>query len=76
MTEIAIETEIGTGTTIATEIAATTTTESIATTMETEMTAESMVADMIAATTATIGAGMGIAGCTGMGTVGFTNRCF
>jgi len=40
MTEIAIETEIGTGTTIATEIAATTTTESIATTMETEMTAD------------------------------------
>ncbi len=83
--EIATEIEIEIGATIATEIAATTTTESIGITMGIGMTAESMetemtdatwtgMGDMIAAMTATTGAGMGVAGSTGMAATGFTKN--
>jgi len=84
MTEIEIATEIERGNTIATEIAATTTTGSIGITMGTGMTAESiataMTADItaamttIAVLTATIGAGTGVAGFTGMAATGFTKN--
>jgi len=80
--EIEIANEIGT--TIATEIAATTTTGSIGITMGTGMTAESiataMTADItaamttIAVLTATIGAGTEDAGSTGMAATGFTKN--
>ena len=67
--------EIETGTTIATEIAATTTTGFIGIT--TEMTDATWIATgaMTAVTTATTtGAGTGIAGSTGMAATGFTKN--
>jgi hypothetical protein len=84
MTEIGIATGAETGTTIATEIAATTTIGSIAIGMGTGMTAESIATemtadtwtgtgDMIAVITATA-VGTEIAGCTGTDTDGFTKN--
>ncbi len=82
MTEIEIAT--GIGTTIVTEIAATTITGSIETTMGTEMTAEStateMTADMWIGTgdmtgvTTAIAVGTDVAGSIGTGTSGFTKN--
>ena len=81
MTEIEIATEIETGIGIATEIADTTTTGSIATTMGTAMTGESiateMTADMLTGTgdmtgvTTEIAVGTDVAGSIGTGTDGF-----
>jgi hypothetical protein len=84
MTEIEIATEIETGIGIATEIAATTTTGSIATTMGTEMTAEfiatEMTADMLTGTgdmtgvTTEIAVGTDVAGSIGTDTDGVTKN--
>jgi hypothetical protein len=80
MTGIGIATVIEIGTGIAIEIAATTTTESIAT--GTAMTGATWIGtgettgDMIAAMRATTGAGMEDAGFTGMAVTGFTKRLF
>jgi hypothetical protein len=77
MTEIAtaIGIEIETGTTITTEIAATTTTGSIGITTEMTDATWTGMGDMIAVITdTTTGAGTGVAGSTGTAATGFTKK--